>query len=117
MLLLRHRFSVWCSTPFSTIFQLYRGSQFFKWRKSEDLEKTTDVPEVTVKLDHIVLYLVHLVCTGFELTKLVVIGTDCIGSYKSNYYMTTTAPGILLLTAFTKAYFVHKNQMFKFQIT
>jgi hypothetical protein len=33
--------------------------------------------------------------TFFELTTLVVIGTDCTGSYKSNYYMimTTTAPG------------------------
>jgi hypothetical protein len=32
---------------------------------------------------------------GFELTTLVVIGTDCIGSYKSNYHtITTTAtPG------------------------
>jgi hypothetical protein len=31
---------------------------------------------------------------GFELTTLVVIGTDCIGSYKSNYHttMTTTVP-------------------------
>jgi hypothetical protein len=32
---------------------------------------------------------------GFELTTLVVIGTDCMGSYKSNYHtymiMTTTA--------------------------
>jgi hypothetical protein len=32
--------------------------------------------------------------TGFELTTLVVIGTDCIGSCKSNYHMitATTAP-------------------------
>ena len=29
------------------------------------------------------LYQVHLACAGFELTMLVVIGTDCIGSYKS----------------------------------
>jgi hypothetical protein len=31
---------------------------------------------------------------GFELTTLVVIGTNCIGSCKSNYHtiMTTTAP-------------------------
>ena len=31
---------------------------------------------------------------GFKLTMLVAIGTDCIGSYKSNYHMitTTTAP-------------------------
>jgi len=28
----------------------------------------------------------------FELTTLVVIGTDCTGSCKSNYDMTTTAP-------------------------
>jgi len=37
------------------------------------------------------LYRVHLSWTGFEFTTLVVIGTDCIGSYKSSYYMTTTA--------------------------
>jgi hypothetical protein len=36
----------------------------------------------------------HLAWTGFELTTLVVIGTDCIGSYKSNYHTipTMTAP-------------------------
>jgi hypothetical protein len=27
---------------------------------------------------------------GFELATLEVIGTDCIGSYKSNYHMITT---------------------------
>jgi len=32
--------------------------------------------------------------TGFELTTIVVISTDCIGSYKSNYHRitSTTAP-------------------------
>jgi hypothetical protein len=45
--------------------------------------------QVTDKLYHI-LYQVHLARAGFELT-LVMIGTDCIGSYKSNYHMTTTA--------------------------
>jgi hypothetical protein len=29
---------------------------------------------------------------GFELTTLVVIGTGCIGSLKSNYHTITTAP-------------------------
>ena len=40
------------------------------------------------------LYRVHLAWAGFKLTTLVVIGTDCTGSCKSNYHliMTTTAP-------------------------
>jgi hypothetical protein len=37
------------------------------------------------------LYRVHLSWAGFELTTLVVIGTDCIGSYKPNYHTITTA--------------------------
>ena len=43
---------------------------------------------------HIMLYWVHLAWSRFELTTLVVIGTDCIGSCKSNYHMimTTKAP-------------------------
>ena len=43
---------------------------------------------------HIMLYWEHLVWAWFELTTLVAIGTDCIGSYKSNYHkiMTMTTP-------------------------
>jgi len=41
---------LWCSTPLSTIFLLYRGGQFY-WRK---------LPKITDNLYHIVLYRVHL---------------------------------------------------------
>jgi hypothetical protein len=40
-------------------------------------------------VSNIMLYRVHLATAGFELT-LVVIDTDCIGSYKSNYLTITT---------------------------
>ena len=89
----------WCLT---TIFQFmvfnatFNNISVISWQSVLLVEETgvpwetTDLLQITDKLYHIMLYQVHLTWARFKLTTLVVIGTDCIGSYKFNYHTITT---------------------------
>jgi hypothetical protein len=59
-------FDLLCLTPFSAIFQLYHGDQFYWWNKPEYPERTTDHGKAIGKLYHLRL---RVECIFFVIYK------------------------------------------------
>ena len=69
--------------PLSTIFQLYRDGQFY-CRSTQKKPQTTSSHNVVSSTRHLSRIRTHNVRGDTN------VGTDCIGSYKSNYHTITT---------------------------
>ena len=75
---------LWCLSPLSIIFQLYRGGQLYWWRKPEYPGETTYLQHVT---DTHNIARIHLAMNGILTHNIC---GDILRSRKSNYHTMTT---------------------------
>ena len=59
-------FALWYVAPLSTIFQIYRGCQFYWLKNREFLDKTTDLSQVSDILCCSMLHRAHLAMSGIR---------------------------------------------------
>jgi hypothetical protein len=96
-----------CLTLHSTIFQLYRGDQFYWWSKLKYWEKTTDLSYVTDNLYQIKLYRVHL---AINVIRTYIFSGDEICYLNHQHLIHTIFPSLYVLKIWRSTAIFLKNQ-------